>query len=429
MHNEVSAGMLLLIAAVAALALANSPLKDEFAQMWETHFIIGLADFHYDKSIHHWINDGLMAVFFFVVGLEIKRALVLGELASPRRAALPIAAALGGMVVPAAIYLTLNPSGEAARGWGVPMATDIAFSLGVLALLGSRAPLSLKVFLTAFAVVDDIGAIMVIAIFFTEAISWMSLAVGVGMLLFIVALNSIGVRNTLVYALLSVVIWVSFFESGIHATVSGVLIAMTIPMTVRMNTADFVARGRRLLGIFERDAREALRRGDFALTTTQQREALQELEDTSKEVESPLQRLEHLLHPWVAFVIMPVFAFSNAGVTLDGDIGAAFSSPLTIGIILGLLIGKPLGIVLFAWIAVKVGLAALPHYVSWVQVTGVGLLGGIGFTMAIFISGLAFNDAELVTQSKLAIFVASIMTGILGYVFLRFTRQIESRLE
>ncbi|MCY3543525.1 MAG: Na+/H+ antiporter NhaA [Chloroflexota bacterium] len=429
MHNEVSAGMMLLIAAIAALALANSPLKDAFARMWETHLIIGLSDFHYDMSIHHWINDGLMAVFFFVIGLEIKRALVLGELASVRRAALPIAAALGGMVVPATIYLILNPSGEAARGWGVPMATDIAFSLGVLALLGSRAPLSLKVFLTAFAVVDDIGAIMVIAIFFTDTINWMSLAVGVGMLLFIVALNSIGVRNTLVYALLSVVIWVSFFESGIHATVSGVLIAMTIPMTVRMNSADFVARGRRLLVIFERDAPEALRRGDFALTTVQQRGALQELEEASKEVESPLQRLEHLLHPWVAFVIMPVFAFANAGVTLDGDIGTAFSSPLTIGIILGLLIGKPLGIVLFAWIAVKAGLAALPHYVSWVQITGVGLLGGIGFTMAIFISSLAFSDAGLVTQSKLAIFVASIMTGILGYVFLRFTRQIESRLE
>ena len=429
MHNEVSAGIMLLIAAIAALALANSPLKDAFAQMWETHFIIGLADFNYDKSLHHWVNDGLMAVFFFVIGLEIKRALLLGELASPRRAALPIAAAIGGMVVPAAIYLSLNPSGEAARGWGVPMATDIAFSLGVLALLGSRAPLSLKVFLTAFAVVDDIGAIMVIAIFFTETISWMHLAIGVGLLLFIVALNSIGVRNTLVYALLSVAIWVSFFESGIHATVSGVLIAMTIPMTVRMSTEDFVRRGRRLLSIFERDAPDALRRGDFALTTAQQRGALEELEGASKEVESPLQRLEHLLHPWVAFVIMPVFAFANAGVTLEGDIGAAFSSPLTIGIILGLLVGKPLGIVLFAWIAVKVGFAALPQYVSWVQVTGVGLLGGIGFTMAIFISSLAFSDAELITQSKLSIFVASIMTGILGYVILRYTPQIENRLE
>ena len=421
--------MMLLIAAVAALALANSPLKDAFAEIWDTHFIIGLTDFNYDKSILHWINDALMAVFFFVVGLEIKRALLLGELASVRRAALPIAAALGGMIVPAAIYLILNPSGEAARGWGVPMATDIAFSLGVLALLGSRAPLSLKVFLTAFAIVDDIGAILVIAIFFTETISWMNLAVGVGLLLFIVALNLIGVRNTLVYALLSVVIWVSFFESGIHATVSGVLIAMTIPMTVRMNTAEFVARGRRLLDIFEEDAPETVRRGDFALTTVRQRGALHELEEASKEVESPLQRLEHLLHPWVAFVIMPVFAFANAGVTLDGDIGAAFASPVTIGIILGLLVGKPLGIVLFAWIAVKVGIAALPQYISWLQITGAGLLGGIGFTMAIFISGLAFSDTELVTQSKLAIFVASMAAGILGYVLLRYTRQFESRLE
>lgn len=429
MHQEASGGVMLLIAAVAALALANSPIKDAFAGVWETRFIIGLSDFHYEKSILHWINDGLMAVFFFVVGLEIKRALLLGELASVRRAALPIAAALGGMVVPAAFYLILNPSGEAARGWGVPMATDIAFSLGVLALLGSRAPLSLKVFLTALAIVDDIGAILVIAVFFTETISWMNLALGVGMLLFIVALNWIGVRNTLVYALLSVVIWVSFFESGIHATVSGVLIAMTIPMTVRINATEFVARGRRLLFIFEMDASEALRRGDFALSTSRQRGALQELEEASKEVESPLQRLEHMLHPWVAFFIMPVFAFANAGVTLEGDIGATFASPVAIGIILGLLVGKPLGIVVFAWVAVKAGLAALPQYVSWVHITGIGLLGGIGFTMSIFISGLAFNDAEIVTQSKLAIFAASMATGILGYVLLRNTRQFESRME
>ena len=228
-HQEAAGGILLLLAAIAAIALANSPLYHAYHEVWETHFVIGLQDFRLDKTLHFWINDALMAVFFFVVGLEIKRSLLLGELASVRRAALPIIAAIGGMVVPAAVYLLLNNEGEAARGWGIPMSTDIAFSLGVLALLGSRAPLSLKVFLTAFAIVDDIGAITVIAIFFTETINWVNLGVGVGLLFVLVALNILGVRNALVYLLVSVVIWVSFFESGIHATVSGVLIAMTIP--------------------------------------------------------------------------------------------------------------------------------------------------------------------------------------------------------
>ncbi|CAI8042159.1 Na(+)/H(+) antiporter NhaA [Geodia barretti] len=270
------------------------------------------------------------------------------------------------------------------------MSTDIAFSLGVLALLGTRAPLSLKVFLTAFAIVDDIGAITVIAIFFTETINWVNLGVGVGLLFLLVALNVSGVRNTLVYFLVSVVIWVSFFESGIHATVSGVLIAMTIPM----------------------------RRG-----------VLEELEDASKEVESPLQRLEHVLHPWVAFAIMPVFALSNAGVSLGEGAAGALASPVTVGIIVGLVIGKPIGIILFAWIAVKTGIASLPRDISWVQIAGAALLGGVGFTMAIFVTGLAFTDEALVLQSKLAILIASLAAGALGYLLIRYSRDIESRLE
>ncbi|CAI8042160.1 Na(+)/H(+) antiporter NhaA [Geodia barretti] len=265
------------------------------------------------------------------------------------------------------------------------MSTDIAFSLGVLALLGTRAPLSLKVFLTAFAIVDDIGAITVIAIFFTETINWVNLGVGVGLLFLLVALNVSGVRNTLVYFLVSVVIWVSFFESGIHATVSGVLIAMTIPM--------------------------------------------RELEDASKEVESPLQRLEHVLHPWVAFAIMPVFALSNAGVSLGEGAAGALASPVTVGIIVGLVIGKPIGIILFAWIAVKTGIASLPRDISWVQIAGAALLGGVGFTMAIFVTGLAFTDEALVLQSKLAILIASLAAGALGYLLIRYSRDIESRLE
>lgn len=428
MHQEASGGIVLLVAAVSAFMLANSPLSQGFHDIWETHFVIGVHDIRYDKSFHHWINDALMAIFFFVVGLEIKRSLVLGELASMRRAALPIFAALGGMIVPAALYILLNGSGEASRGWGIPMATDIAFSLGVLAILGSRAPLSLKVFLTAFAIVDDIGAIAVIAAFYTEAISWSNLGVGMGLILFLVVLNVSGVTNTLVYLIVSIFIWFSFFESGIHATVSGVLIAMTIPMKVQIDTQQFVQRGRLLMNIFENEGPNTTRRGHFALTTPRQRGVLEELGDASREVESPLQRLEYVLHPWVAFVIIPIFALSNAGVSL-GDVGVSgLASTVTWGILLGLVIGKPVGIVFFSWLGVKLGIASIPKDIGWLQILGASLLGGIGFTMSIFITGLAFMDGALVAQSKLAILIASLVSGVTGFVILRFSREIESRL-
>ena len=428
MHQEAAGGIVLLIAAVGAFALANSPLSQGFREIWDTHFVIGIHEFRYDKTFHHWINDALMAVFFFVVGLEIKRSLVLGELASMRRAALPIFAAIGGMVVPAALYIILNGSGEPSRGWGIPMATDIAFSLGVLALLGSRAPLSLKVFLTAFAIVDDIGAIAVIAAFYTESISWSNLGVGVGLLILMAVLNVSGVTNTLVYLIVSILVWVAFFESGIHATISGVLIAMTIPMRVQIDTQQFVQRGRMLMDIFEDEGPNTTRRGHFALTTTRQRGVLEELEEASKDVESPLQRLEHILHPWVAFVIIPVFALVNAGVSL-GDVGFdGLTSTVTLGILLGLVIGKPAGIVFFSWLAVRLGIASIPTDIGWLQIVGASLLGGIGFTMSIFITGLAFTDELLIAQSKLAILIASLAAGGIGFLIIRFSREIEGRL-
>ncbi len=418
-HAEAAGGIVLLLAAVLALVLANSPLNHAFERVWETHLFIGIPGFLIDKSLHFWINDALMAVFFFVVGLEIKRSLFLGELASLRQATLPIFAALGGMIVPATMYLLLNTEGEAARGWGIPMSTDIAFSLGVLALLGTRAPLSLKVFLTAFAIVDDIGAIIVIAIFFTETINWTNLGVGLALLALLIALNRLGVRNVLVYFLVSIVIWVSFFGSGIHTTVSGVLIAMTIPLRVRINPEQFVAQGRALMDIFAREGNDGARRGALALTTSTQRAAIKELEIASKEVESPLQRLEHFLHPWVAFFIMPIFALSNAGVPLSAGFVGALGSPVALGIIIGLSIGKPLGVVLFAWIAVKSGIASLPRRIGWVHITGAALLGGIGFTMSIFITGLAFTEPDLVVQAKTGILIASLLTGGAGYLLLR----------
>ena len=418
---------MLLIATIVAISVANSPFDYIFGPVTESHFLIGIPEVIIDKSLHFWINDALMAVFFFVVGLEIKRSLLLGELASVRQAALPIFAAAGGMIVPAAVYLLLNNEGEAARGWGIPMSTDIAFSLGVLALLGTRAPLSLKVFLTAFAIVDDIGAIVVIAVFFTETISWSHLGVAAAMLGVLGVFNLLGVRNILVYVLVSIVIWVSFFESGIHPTISGVLIALTIPLRVRIQPEHFTARARALLDIFEREG-SGERRGALALTTEAQRGVLEELEGLSKQVESPLQRLEHALHPWVAFAIVPVFALANAHVHLPSGFDVILQSPVAWGIILGLAVGKPVGIVLFAWIAVRTGIATLPRGIGWIQIAGAAMLGGIGFTMAIFVTGLAFSSDALILQSKIAILISSIITGLVGFLLIRFSKEIEGKL-
>ena len=423
MHQEAAGGVVLLIAAAAAMALANSPLEHAFEEVWLSSFTVGFEDFFIREPLHFWINDALMAIFFFVVGLEIKRSLILGELASVRSASLPIAAAIGGMVVPAGVYLLLNSGGgEAANGWGVPMSTDIAFSLGVLALLGTRAPLSLKVFLTAFAIVDDIGAIVVIAVFFTETINWLNLGVGIGLLLFLVALNISGVRSVVPYFIVSVAIWVSFFESGIHSTVSGVLVAMVIPLRVRISTLEFVDRVRRLVGVFERDAGQRARRGSLALTTDRQRAALEDIETAAKQVESPLQRLEHIIHPWVAFAIMPLFALANAHIPVNAELFRSLGSPVSLGIIIGLVVGKPVGIVGFSWIAVKSGVASLPPGINWWQILGAALLGGIGLTMSIFITGLAFTGPEsynLILQAKLGILVASVLAGLSGYLILR----------
>ena len=419
--EEASGGILLLGCTVAALIWANSAFEHSYDVLWDTRLTIGFRHFLLDEPLHFWINDALMAVFFFVVGLEIKRSVILGELASFRQAALPVVAAIGGMVVPAAFYLALNPSGEGADGWAIPMSTDIAFSLGVLALLGSRIPIALKVFLTAFAIVDDIGAVIVIAVFFTETISWVNLAVGGGLLGALVLMNVIGVRNPVVYAIVGIVVWVSFFKSGIHPTVAGILIAMTIPLKVRINPEQFVARAKALIDEFAADGDAGPRRGDLALTTVRQRSALEELEIASKEVESPLQRLEHSMHPVVAFAIMPLFALANAGVLLGEDVFELLTTPVSLGIMLGLVIGKPLGIGIFAWLSVKTGLAFLPQGIPWKQILGVACLGGVGFTMSIFVGGLAFTDDTLITESKLGILVASIVAGAAGYLILKST--------
>lgn len=342
-------GIVLMATAAVALIWANSPWSAQYVSFWEPFL--------------HWINDGLMAVFFFLVGLEIKREILIGELASVQKATLPIVAALGGMLVPALIYVGLNGGGPGARGWGIPMATDIAFALGVLNLLGSRVPLALKVFLAAVAIADDIGAVAVIALFYSSNIQWGLLGLAALLVAGLFALNRMGVRNLLVYILLGLVLWFLFLKSGIHATIAGVLLATTIPR-------------------------------------------------------SRVEELEHALQPWVSYLIMPLFALANAGVSLAG--GAI--DRVGMGVAAGLVIGKPIGVATASWLAVKAKIAELPEGVDWRQLLGAGVLAGIGFTMSLFISDLAFEDAAMLIEAKIAILGASVLMGLAGFAILRSSR-------
>ncbi len=419
-HKEASGGLLLLAFTIIALVWANSPLSHTYTDLWNTHLIIGAGSFKLDKPLLLWINDGLMAIFFFVVGLEIKREIMIGELSSPRKAALPIAAAVGGMVVPAAIYLVANSGQPSVDGWGVPMATDIAFALGVLSLLGKRAPLSLKVFITALAIVDDIGAILVIALFYTSNISGAALAIGAVFFAAMLVANRLGVRNPLIYGVLFVGLWVAFVKSGVHATVAGVLAAMTIPARTLIDGGEFLRKAGYYLETFGEDECT-----DCMLPTRRQRAALQALESASQHVESPMQRLEHQLHPWVSFAIMPVFALANAGVVFGGDLVESLTSPIALGIIGGLVIGKPVGIALAAWLAVRAGIADLPKGITWRHVVGGASLAGIGFTMSIFIASLAF-EADLLNAAKINILVASLVSGLIGWFLLRSAGQAQA---
>src|ERR671916_2806145 len=335
-----SGGILLIAAAIVALVWANSPWGESYTGLWGTKLSVGLGSFSIEKDLTHWINDGLMAVFFLVVGLEIKREILVGELSSPKRAALPLAAAAGGAVLPAVIYLGTNFGTEGVSGWGIPMATDIAFALGVLALLGERVPIGLKVFMTALAIVDDILAVMVIALFYTSDVSWGALAVGAAFLIALVAANLAGVGKPLPYALLGIGLWLCFLQSGVHATIAGVLLAMTVPASSFIDTGTFLKRSRSLLDRFEQAEEE----GDSVLCNEERQGALHALNRANEDVEPPLQELEHALHPWVVFAIMPLFALANAGVVLGEDFAATLLSPVRLGVMAGLLVGKQVGI-------------------------------------------------------------------------------------
>lgn len=421
---EAASGILLLVFTVAALVWANSPFAASYFGLWATRITVAVGELVIAKPLLLWINDGLMAIFFFLVGLEIKREVTVGELSNPKNAALSVAAAVGGMLVPGAIYAAFNTGRIGAAGWAIPMATDIAFALGVLALLGRRVPLPLKVFVTAVAIVDDLGAVLVIAFFYTAELSLAALGTGVGVLVTLTLLNRLGVRRTWPYALLGAVLWVAFLKSGIHATIAGVLLALTIPARRAIDAAEYAGRAERLLAVFRKDLRPGL-----AEPTKNQRDALHSLEHASHQVETPLQRLEHALHPWAAFFIIPLFALANAGVALTGGIGATLTSPISLGIILGLFAGKQIGILTFSWIATRTGLAVLPAGVGWSQIWGVSLLCGIGFTMSLFIGSLAFADPALLDAAKIGILAGSLISGVAGSWLLMRTSRAPARAQ
>jgi len=411
---ESSGGIVLLACTVVALLWANSPWAATYDALWATRVTIGSEHLGVSKPLLLWINDGLMAVFFFVVGLEIKREALVGELASPRQAALPILGAIGGMLVPAGIYLAINWGRPSSQGWGIPMATDIAFALGVMTLLGRAAPASLKIFLTALAIVDDIGAVLVIAVFYTDELQARYLAAAGVFLVGLILLNVAGIRRPLAYVLLAVALWYVTLKSGVHATVAGVAAAMCIPARARLNPEEFLREGRALLQAFDATDEQ----GHTPLTNEEQYATVAALEQACERVQTPLQRMETTLHPWVSFFIMPLFALANAGVALKGEMSSAVTHPVTLGVGLGLLLGKPIGITLLAMLGVTVGLADRPAGTTWRQFLGVGCLGGIGFTMALFIAQLALGADDLV-RAKLAILAASILAGVLGWLLLR----------
>ncbi len=416
-QRETTSGLLLMAMAILALVLANSSLSTAFSHLAHTPIGFNFGGWALEKSLHHWINDGLMTLFFFVVGLELKRAIMVGELADPKQAVLPIVAAIGGMVIPALVYYWINHTGDMARGWGIPMATDIAFALGAIALLAGRIPRSLITFLVALAIVDDLGAVLVIALFYTETLMWSMLYIAAGLVGMMLVLNLIGFRKPIFYFLLGICLWLVLLKSGVHATLAGVITAFTIPARPKYDPEVFSQRVRDLIDRFDANHRP----GISILKNESQAGLVQTLENGIHGVETPLQRLEHSMHMPVAFLVLPLFALFNAGVPLSMEgITAAMTHPVTLGIGAGLIIGKFIGIAGVSWLAIKLGIARSPEGATMSQICGVALLGGIGFTMSIFIAELAFaHQPELILQAKMGILFASIAAGVGGFIWLR----------
>jgi len=410
-HSEVSGSFVLMACTIVALVWANSPWSQSYVEF--THVKVGFSwgGASLYMSLQHWINDALMAIFFFVVGLEVKREILIGQLSTLRKAALPVSAAIGGMLVPAGFYFAMNAGGPAAHGWGIPMATDIAFALGLLALFGSRAPIGLKVFLTALAIADDIGAVLVIAFFYTGSLKFGALAIAGIFMLLIAGARAAGIRRSGIYLLLAIGVWLSVLTSGIHATVAGILVEMLVPIRANIEPEKFMQRAKDRITELE----SAILTRDSMVSDNAQLHALADIHEATGDMIPPGIALEHRLHPVQSFLILPLFALFNAGVYLGGDALGQTTDPIALGIIFGLVLGKQVGVLGFSWISIKSGWADLPDGVTWPQIWGASCLAGVGFTMSLFIAELAFDDPIQLGKAKLGILEASLVAGAIGY--------------
>ncbi len=418
-HRQTTSGVLLMLCAVVALYIANSQWSEAYHHILQLPFTIGVPGFELSKSLHHWINDGLMAMFFFVIGLELKREILVGELADPKQAILPIVAAIGGMLIPVLIYISINPEGHTLDGWGIPMATDIAFALGALALLGKRIPKNLLTFLVALAIVDDLGAVMVIAIFYTETISIPALSVAAAVLILLVSLNLGGIRRPLPYVLLGIILWVAMLKSGVHATLAGIFLAFTIPMRPKYDHARFLIHINEMVEQIKR----AYQHEENIIKNNELRSRVHALGKGVQLVQAPAQIMERTMHLPSAYLIIPVFSLANAGIPVDwNSFSSIVTHPVSMGIAAGLVLGKLIGIAGFCWLAIKFGLTSLPKGLNFKHIIGVALMGGIGFTMSIFIAELGFaHSAEDLLMAKTGILFASLIAGVSGFVWLYFT--------
>jgi Na+:H+ antiporter, NhaA family len=415
-HRQTTSGLLLMATAVIALFLANSTFSTWYLHILHIPISVGVGNWEIEMTVHHWINDGLMALFFFVVGLELKREISVGELATIRNAALPISAAIGGMVVPALIYFAINPEGDAVIGWGIPMATDIAFALGALALLASRVPKALITFLVALAIVDDLGAVAVIAIFYTDTIALFPLAMAAALFALLLAFNMSGIRKTAPYFIVAVFLWYTLLLSGIHPTLAGILGAMSVPSVPKYDPQRFSEHVKNLLQRFDASYQPE----KSIMTNDELSEVVHKLEYSVESVGVPLKRLEHAWHIPVAYLVVPIFALANAGIAFDfSSIGSTMLHPVTLGVMLGLILGKFIGIAGISWLMLKLDLAELPKDTKFTQIAGVSLLAGIGFTMSIFVAQLGFGeDEQLLLMAKTGILIASFLAGVAGFIWL-----------
>lgn len=410
-YSETISGALLVVCAIVALGWANSPWSQSYFSLRDTPVSFQIGTFSIAMDLQHWINDGLMAIFFFVVALEIKRELVFGDLSETRKAALPVVAAAGGMILPAALYLLLNFGGEAAAGWGIPMATDIAFAVAILALLGRRVPSQLRIFLLTFAIVDDVGSILVIALYYTAYFSLPAMGLAAAILGLMFAMRWLGFHSTLAYVFPALCFWVAMLESGVHATIAGVILGVITPAISPGRKSTFVKAVRESLP----EVRDSLDREDSERNEIM----IGRIEELARQTESPLERLERLVHPWTSYLVLPIFALVNAGVALSAEfIRHAFTSTVTWGVMLGLMVGKVVGVTGFAWLAVRLGWATLPGGVAWRHIAGAGLIGGVGFTVSLFITGLAFSEDLMIEEAKVGVLAASLMAAVGGYLFL-----------